>query len=514
MTVDELEMDLTVQKDGLRERDLSAHLTNGRAAVAGKPLDVVRYQLTSAEREAMRDRGSDIDDDFTVDFPIRFSRDLASRMPPSTPRGEQIRAVHDYIEQVGRDELAKVSAELSKLGVDWSAPPEASASVKPEIEVKIDTDRTGAEVTAGQPMELRVSIKNNGAQPIYRLRGTTDSDNPYFNSKELIFGKIAPGQSKSAKAPLGWCDVEGRKIGSTKPRARDAKRVCKIPMSAHSRRDGVKVKLEAEGLSAEPAPIEIRPTVRALDRPLFQYSYQIVDDREGNGDGLVQKGERVSMYLTVKNVGKGKSFETQANIANMSGDGLFLHAGRFDISNMMPGDVRRVAFTFDVQRQLVENEATLALSVRDRDLSEDAFEKVKIPISPPAAVSQDSSTVKAGSGGATLLPSPDASARGFGRLQAGAAVKVIGRSGGFLKIGLCGNRFAFVADREVSSGGAPAGQLAFEEVYSHAPPTLEVAAADMATRAETVKITGAAADGERLLDMYIFVGSAPSRLDL
>jgi carboxyl-terminal processing protease len=49
------------------------------------------------------------------------------------------------------------------------------------------------------------------------------------------------------------------------------------------------------------------------------------------------------MYLTVKNIGRGRSFETQANVRNLSGDGLLLHEGRFDISNMAPGDVKKVA---------------------------------------------------------------------------------------------------------------------------------------------------------------------------
>ena len=74
-------MALTVQKDGLRERDLSAHLSNSRAAPASKPLEVVRYQLSSAEREEMRDRGGDIEDQFQMDFPIKFGRDLAQRLP-------------------------------------------------------------------------------------------------------------------------------------------------------------------------------------------------------------------------------------------------------------------------------------------------------------------------------------------------------------------------------------------------------------------------------------------------
>lgn len=507
MTVDEQEMDLTVQKDGLRERDLSAHLSNARAVPAGKPSEVVRYQLASTEREAMRDRGTDIDDQFQVDFPIRFARDLALKLPQAQKRPDQLHAAHDYIEQTRKEELAKVSAELTKLGIDWSDGPSDPASVAApkDIEVKVETDRPNAEITAGEPMELRISVKNNGKLPVYRLRGTTESDNGYFDGKELVFGKIAPGQSKSAKAPLGWCEVEGRQYGTIKPRDKNAKRTCKIPMNALSRSDGLRVKFDA--LGAEPAPVELRPTVHALERPLFQYTYQIADNRSGNGDGKLQKGEQLTMYLSVKNVGKGRSFDTQANISNLSGDGIVLNAGRFDVSNMNPGDVRKVAFTFDVSPALADNEATLSLSVVDRDLIESASEKVKIPVEPPLTVAKASGAVKAGPQGAALLPTAEASARGFGRLPSGASASLIGKVGDFDKVDLGGGRFAFVAARDVGAGSGTSGAVAFEDVYLHAPPTLDVNAATMATREDHVKLSGTASDTERLLDTYIFVGS-------
>ncbi|MBK9260911.1 MAG: PDZ domain-containing protein [Polyangiaceae bacterium] len=507
MTVDELEMDLTMQKDGLRERDLSAHLTNGKASTASKPMEVVRYQLTSAEREEMRERGGDIDDEFRVDFPIRFARDFVTKAPPSQSRSAQIESVKDFIEQTRKDELGKVATELQKLGVDWAdAPADAAGPQKSELEVKIATDRPNDEVVAGEPMTLSVTVKNNGKQPLYRLRGTTDSDNGYLGSKELIFGKIAPGQSKTAKAPLGWCEIEGRKAGTTKPRSANQKRVCKIPMDALTRSDGVRVKFEAAG-GFEPAPVEIRPTVKALERPLFQYAYQLADDRGGNGDGRIQRGEAVSMYLTVKNVGKGRSFDTQANISNLSGEGLLLRAGRFDISNMNPGDVRNVVFTFDVQPQLQDSEASLSLSVGDRDLREYATEKVKIPVASTVAIAKATGTLKAGPEGATLQASPDASSMVFGRLRAGESVAIQGKTNDFYKVDLGNSRFAFVPAAQMSPGGTPAASPGFDDVYTKAPPTLEISAAALATRDDKVKISGMASDGERLLDLYVFVGS-------
>ena len=511
MTVDELEMDLTVQKDGLRERDLSAHLQNSHAAAPAKPVEVVRYQLTSADREDLRERGADVDEDAEkLDFPTRFARDLVQRMPAGQKRLEQLRAARDFIEQARKDEVGKVAAELGKLGVDWADAPEgaaASGPQRPDFEVKLETDRPGNDVTAGEPMELRVTVKNNGKAPIYRLRATTESDNGYFDNKELAFGKIAPGQSRTAKTPLGWCEIEGRKVGTTKPRAANARRLCKIPMDAIARSDGLKVKFDAVGGQA-PANVEVRPTVHALERPLFQYAYQIADDRSGNGDGRVQKGEQITMYLTVKNVGKGRSYETQTNIANLSGDGLFLHNGRFDISNMNPGDVRRVAFTFDVQPQLADQEATLSLSVGDRDLKEFASEKVKIPVEARVEVAKSPGVLKAAAQGATLLPSPDAAARGFGRRAPGAIVGQLGKVGEYARVDLGGGRFAFVSAKDVApaSGGAPAAP-SYEDVYTHAPPLIELRASAIATKDDKVKVTGVATDSSKIMDVYIFVGS-------
>jgi carboxyl-terminal processing protease len=191
----------------------------------------------------------------------------------------------------------------------------------------VETDRSGNRVQAGEPMSLMVTVKNKGTTPVYRLRATTESDSAYYDEKELVFGKIAPGESKTAVTPLAWCEVEGRQAGTLKPRPENAKRVCKIPMDALDRSDGLKVHFDAAGGHA-PASVEIRPTILALARPLFQYSYQIADDIQGNGDGLIQKGEQVTLYLTARNVGPGRSFETQANLANRSGDGLLLRKGR------------------------------------------------------------------------------------------------------------------------------------------------------------------------------------------
>jgi carboxyl-terminal processing protease len=505
MTVDRLEMDLTVQRKGVRERDLSQSLANARATKPSKPAQVMRYFLSQAKRQEMRDRGGELEDVFQLDFPTKFASELAQRAARAKNANQQVVGLASFIDEQRGRELDKVSKELSRLEVDWSIPStkQLAGPKKDDFEVKISTDQTGDKVTAGKNISLQVSVTNNGSEPVYRLRATTESDNPYFDEKELVFGKVAPGETQTASTPLSWCDVDGRRAGSSKPKAKDAKRVCKIPMNALTRSDGVKVHFDAAG-GHTPASAEVRPTIAALDRPLFQYAYQIADDVGGNGDGLLQRGEKISVYLTVKNVA-GRSYETQANLANRSGDGVLLRKGRFDISNMSPSDVRKVVFTLDVEKQLRDNEVVLSLSVGDRDLREVASEKLRIPVLSAKTIAKAGGTVTT-TKAAFLHGDVLASRTAFGKVAAGTALKVLGKRGKMTKVAINDSRFAFVNNDALKEGGKAADELAFDTVYGHAPPTLSVTATSMATRGDKVKIDVKAFDSERLLDMYLFVG--------
>jgi carboxyl-terminal processing protease len=509
MTVDSLEMDLfSDNKKVIRERDLSAHLSNARAREGQRPTYVVRYNLPEQERAAIRDRGGDLDDNFEVDFPIRFGRELVARMPWEQRRTDQLRSVHELVSQTQKDEIIKVGAELAKIGIDWTeAPPDAPGPSAKDFEVTVTTDRPENEVTAGQPMNLKVTVKNNGKDPVYRLRAITTSDSGYYDGKELIFGKIAPGQSKVATVPLGWCEIEGKKPGSTAPTPANAPRVCRIPKDATTRQDGVKIRFEADG-DHIPAETEIRPTVRALPRPQFAYAYEMIDNRNGaNGDGRFQRGEGATLYLTVKNVGQGRSYETQANLRNLSGDGILLNEGRFTISDMAPGEQRRVALTFDVQQALEDGEFKVELTVGDRELREFAVEKIKALIEPPARIEAVGGAVIPSGDSAFLYESPSAAARAFGRLPAKASLRVLGRVGEFYKVDLAQGRFAFVARKEVSEGGSPPAEPVFEHLLLRSPPQIELQSPPLATRDSKIKLSGVASDGDRILDSYIFVNA-------
>jgi carboxyl-terminal processing protease len=521
MTVDPLEMDVFSENKGLRERDLSAHLSNAKAREGAKPTYTVRYYMPPSERAIIRDRGSDLDDKFEADFPIRFGRELALAAPFGKARSEQLKVLKDAATTASREEQTKLTADLTKVGVDWTdapAPPAgATATEGPsakDFDVQVTTDR-GTTVTAGESMMLKVTVKNNSKFPVYRLHASTASDNGYFDGKELVFGKIAAGQSKTAQIPLGFCDVDGRKIGSSAPTPANAPRSCKLPKDAVTREDGVRVKFEATGEHA-PAEAQTRIAIKALERPIFSYAYEIIDNRgTSNGDGHLSKGEGATMYVTVRNVGRGKSYETQVNLRNLSGDGILLGEGRFDVSNMAPGDTRRLALTFDVSPRIDEGEVKVELSIADRDLREVASEKIKIGIESSTKIEPASGAVKAKEAGASLFEGPSEGARVFGKLGSGIALATVGKIGSFYKVSLPGlkadkpeTRFAFVAAKDVENGGTPSTDaVPFQDLLVRSPPLVDLTAASLSTREGKIKITGSASDNDRVLDGYVFVNS-------
>jgi carboxyl-terminal processing protease len=212
------------------------------------------------------------------------------------------------------------------------------------------------------------------------------------------------------------------------------------------------------------------------------------------------------VYLAVKNVGKGKSYETQANIRNLTGDGLLIHNGRFDISNMKPGEVRNVAFTFDVLDELSEANVNFELSVADRELRVVSTEKVTLPLakSPLAVVKAQGKVSFAGS--APVRGQPLAAAAVVGEVDKGSVLDKLGTFGAFTKVSLGDDRFGFVETKSARDNAAGVVKVGYKPRLSHSPPLLEVTPAKLATREDKVHIEGIATDGDRVLDGFIFVG--------
>jgi carboxyl-terminal processing protease len=490
MTVDREDLDLAVDDVYTRESDLRRHLTNDRAAEENKSTVVMRYYLPPAAREQIRSAApEDSPENAQEDeFLTSFSRDLLARASRAGRR-ELLSDAAPVIQESGERELSRAIAELKKLGVDWSVGADAGGA---EIAAQVST--SAEKGTAGQSFDLKVKVTNTGKAPLYRLRAETKSDYPLFNGRELVFGKLAPGDSREWSTTLGLCSVEKEK------------RKCILPEDATDRADGIKIVFEEAHGHAPPAA-EIRTQVKSLERPQFSYQYQVADPL-GDGDGRIEKGETATIFFDVQNTGKGAALNATANLRNLGGPGVLLRDGRFELKEIPAGEGRSVSFTFDVLPDFEGKEAEVEVSVADTRLREFATEKLRFPIE---ARAESAPAAKAGSvvikDGAPILSAPQAGARSIARVGGGnMSLPSEATLGEFVRVNLGGGRPGWLAKENVLASGSGSGKVSFD--MSRMPPRLSVDHGnDLVTKSRSLKLTGKATDDARIRDVYIFVGA-------
>ncbi|MFW6066746.1 MAG: MXAN_5808 family serine peptidase [Myxococcota bacterium] len=490
MTVDREDMDLAVDKDYLREADLNAHLTHERARETEKPQVVLRYYLPAETRQRLREaEPDDVEENEEEDeFLTKFSQMLLAKATASNRRA-MLDEARPVIDRMGDEEMDKAIAELRKLGVDWSVGEDGGGS---DVKVEATTNQPDNRVTAGEPFELRVKATNEGDQTLYRLRATTESDFGLFDDRELVFGKLEPGQSREWSTTLGICETE------------NGKRQCRVPMDTMDRADAIRIEFD-EAHGHTPEATEVRTHVEALPRPQFAYSLQVADNVQGNHDGHVQRGEHVSMYLLVRNVGEGRAYETQANLRNLSGEGILLQDGRFQLEGLAPGEERLVEFTFEVLPNFDRDEVKLEVSVADRKLRESFTEQVVVPL----AEKESSPRSRRGRvmlpAGTELREGPSEDAPVLARVNDPVTLDVRAELDGFLRVELDDDRPGWVRASEADEArGVRRGSVEFD--INHMPPQLEVDhGGRLVTREPHIQLRGRATDEQKVRDLYIFV---------
>ncbi|MDH5671696.1 MAG: S41 family peptidase [Myxococcales bacterium] len=496
MTVDKDDLDLHGHSGYLRESDLTAHLTHVRARDGQKPSHVLRYYLPKETRQRLREASPDEmeENEREAEFLTRFARELLS-LATRPGRRELLRDAEPVIEATVSKEMTRAEAELAKLGVDWSLGEDQGAS---DVEVEVSTNRKDHIGRAGEAFDLRVSVHNKGKAPLYRLRAVTHSDNRLFHERELIFGKLAPGERRSWSTTLGVCRSEDE----------DKKRECVLPKTLSDRADGIKVEFD-EAHGHAPKSAEIRTQVHAIDAPQFAYTLHVADDARGNGDGKVQRGEMATVYLRIKNTGKGVSEETVANLRNVSGRGVLLHAGRFQLEKLGAGQERMVAFKFEVLEDFTEAEAKLEVSVGDSVMQVSAGEKFQVPVgeAPGAERRPAEATGPVNArAGAAVLESPESDAKVVARVaKAAIALPAQARLGKYTRVDLGGGRPGWVHEQDLLPAAAAGGRV--DDVIAHRPPHVEVDhGGALVTTKPTLRVRGQATDDRIVRDLYIFVG--------
>ncbi len=283
------------------------------------------------------------------DFSIKVAKDILSGSN-SLLRKEILGQIQGEIKQISESEGKKIQERWQKTGIDWSVSDNASATHG--ISVKITPSPAMAK--SGEKLRIRAEVENTGAAPIYRLRAMTKSDNPVFDGKEFIFGKLAPGEKRQWNVTF------------------------EIPKGAITREDEISLNFEDAYKTTLP-DFKFKVETGGLPRPVFAFNYEIVDDgrfgSSGNGNGIAEPGEIVGLLVRVKNSGGGSSEKSTLALKDLSGGSVFLKTGRSGLDQLNPGEVKEATFTFTVRKP----EFDLELGILDETFREGLIDKIHFP---------------------------------------------------------------------------------------------------------------------------------------
>jgi carboxyl-terminal processing protease len=473
------------------EKDLDAHLVSTYAKDIDKPAFEVPYLVdkkkpangATPEVKPPDDEDSAPDDDEIVeDFEIRFAKQLVSSVSAST-RPKLVAGAGKIVASVRGDEEKKLVAALQTIGVDWSAPP--SPAGKPNLDVSITTSPS-AHIQAGDVVTVTTTVKNTGTEPAFRVLSRIQGDDPVFEDTELPIGKVAPGETRTYSAKL------------------------QVPKDALDRVDRLGVEIrEAHNALPHVTPAEIK--IEAAPRPVFAYAWQLIDD--GNGDGLVQRGEHYRLQVQIKNTGAGPTQEATVLLRNATGDGVVLDKSRAELKEALaPGQIKEIEFPLATDATLKGDELVVELMAYDSALDVQASDKLHFKLSPTVTgqpkvgnvTVKTPATIRAGAADDTSV---------VGQAARGASYPVIASFGAWTKVKLNagGTKIGFIPSSAVGSGGSGQGQ--FTQMWNSTPPMIALNLKGLETSSETYKLSGNVSAEQHVEDIYIFVSNQSAKIE-
>jgi carboxyl-terminal processing protease len=489
------------------EADLKAHLDSEYAVQSSAPKTSFRYlheleqddeplapEASEDELDPLGDGGVPDEplppdelppEDASRDVPVELARHLLTRVG-SPSRGVMFDRSRPLLDRRAAIEQRKLERALSRLGVDWSPAPQG-ASGAPRLEGSFTIEADGGAIRAGERIVLRGEVANTGDAAAHQvLARVEEADYALFQDVELVFGRIEPGESRTWTTQIT------------------------VPQSARDRIDVLSFALRsAEEAPSRSEPLKVR--VEAAPRPVFAYSHHLID--EGNGDGLIQRGERHRLRVTVRNSGEGASRDTTAILRNASGDGVLVRKGRFEIGALEPGESHTIDFLFDVTERLRASELVVEMTVYDRVLQESVNETLTYAIAAPSAgPSPRQGWARISAPQTPIFQGASSHSKPIAHAARGASFPITGEIGNWLRVELGDRLPGFVRADAVTQGRSGRADPDLEPHWHVQPPTLELSFPSYETSSPTYTLTGTVKDDERVEDVYIFISNRGAKI--
>ncbi len=496
-------IDVFAPKKLMGEADLDKHFGNPESdkvatkreevVTREKPLEELRYlrELTAAEKREEKAAADDLaaleemeeadPDEFVEDFQIRFAKEMLLAAPHNS-RKKMLEGAKAFIERQRRSEEEKIQKGIEGLGIDWTTASAEKGGAGKLVSTMVAPPRA----QAGETLAWTVNVENNGTAPLKRLRAWSESENPWLDRREFVFGAVKPGEKKSWTVNV------------------------KLPKDMMSRRDPVTIKFfDDTGASLEDLKGDIN--IAELPKPAFAYSWQIVDKCEKcNGDGQIQLGETVELALDVKNIGTGKAFDAVALLKNKADEHIFINRGRAKLGELASGESKSGTFEFELKPEYVGKQFELQLTMGDEPTEEFISEKVAIPVSGagPTAEKAAVAAVKLSEESPVYAAAVNGSAK-LGDLKKGVVIPAEAKIGEFYRVKLpSGWGFVPVAKAKETRPD-PKASASLEGTDLRSMPKIQLGIdlqkGGILTDSERFQLAGTASDEDALRDLYIFV---------
>lgn len=413
------------------------------------PVHVIPFLMKSEEEQ-------EDDDDVLDELPIEddaFKRDeyidLAASIVSSTlafadvSRKSQLKNGETAALDWKNAQDARISASLVEKGVDWSAGPVVAAA-----SVSIGFSAGNAPLVAGSMAVMNMMVTNSGNEPLFRVRASLKSDNLSLDGREFIFGRIGPNETVSRQVQF------------------------KVPRETWQRRDQVEISLYQNAVEGIPDGTRVEYVeFSPLPRPRFGFSAMVLD-RQGNGDGILNPGEKADVVFPIANVGPGDAPRVMASIRNRSGEALYLRTGRETIRDgVKAGSSGLVKFAVerrstdstgkrvDGSVPSVANGIKVEFSIFDLALREYLAEEIDLPsaMEPGAVFSAKPGTVRTVRAGTRVLAAASADSMVLAELPEGSTLRSTGFFPGYFKVDLADGLTGFVVSTDVMEPGTSAG---------------------------------------------------------
>ena len=477
VVIDDKGVDMFQTNRITREVDLESHLDHKSVAQGKRPASILRYYK---ERDPEFDPNQvDDPDKFKEDFAIQLGTKLLVAAKGTWRRPEMLKKVEQSLAGIADQELDRVQGELKKIGVDWSG---GKSDPQPKVSVTLLNEKGNLDFTAGDKTKLVARITNDGSQPLYRLRAVLETENEAFDEKEFIFGRVDPGQSRE------WSlDVE-------------------IPLHHTTRQDELRLSLGAFGTDMATTPSFTAKTAGG-SRPHFAFTY-FLDDSAGNGDGILQPGERVTMRLHVLNNGAGDTGKTTAYLRNLSKEALYLKQGRDEVEVIKARSDHLFEFSFDVKSLPAEGPMKVEVEVYDEVFKEFTSEELTLPAEAKAV----KKVTNAGGAFKTaaktkVLTSARIDASPVATVEAGTSLKVTAKTDDMFRVQLSDRVIGWVkaGDGAYAAGGAADAATKTMPALLRTPPTIKLDTDVHYTGQSMLRLKGLASDEAAVKDYYVFV---------